>query len=672
MKRLIAITAVLLCSHTGLAYDQTVVHSEMTRRAFGAAQAATSFLQRLGLPTNANIGGTQLSAITALGAHDEDNDERPLNHFYDPVHESPLMFANGPLGCLSYGQSGDYTARQWATVAPDNAWGLQGAKDQLRDYLTHPTAVGRQGAEYALFYSLGHVMHLVEDMAQPQHTRNDAHPTSDGLSCLTNPKECWLDELNLWSRYENWCRVNLNVAAFPASSAYYTGYPIVELPSNGAYFKSGNGLGLAEYSNRNFVTEHTNYPSDPCPGWGYDDPAQLAATPRNETHVIETTTYQGDSTVIVTTETYNDIVLSYPTYDAYTNTYTVNKNHSFYSYYNYELKQEGLDEVWSLPESALASQASFLVPRAVGYAAGFLQHFFRGSIDATWQELLPNYYTLTITNTSAESMSNVQPTALYRVATPGTHGAATGEDLVTILDMPAQPITIPSGGSYNFGVSIPSLQPGEKITDFERRIAITATLGSEPGVIIPLVQTAPTRVFLDCWSGSHTMGPFPSVYGPYSVTVYSGLYSNFANGCGPFGGPFVLADGQQFSVAGSGYTTSCTFKGPGDPTAILNRIKVDLYVSPAANSAPDWDLSVYLNGHLIQTWQDGGNAWSCLPGASFETFDMLYDSGTGTSLPFFPGGTNTITITGQLPPGSITFGYETEFIEAAILSLEFQ
>ena len=378
---------------------------------------------------------------------------------------------------------GDFTARQWATVTPTNDYGLAAAKSDFFAVITTPTAGGREQRSARLFYTLGHMMHLVEDMAQPQHTRNDAHPTSDGASFSTDGPKAWLDALNLWSRYENWCRDHLASKDDPV----YLGYPMVFLPSYGSYFNNGDGEGMAEYSNRNFVTEHTNYSDPVCPGFEFQDPYLLNAFLRTEVHSVSTESFSpdgGGATIDVVS--YEDHVLSYPTYDAYTATTTINRNHSFYSIYDYELKKLGKEPVFSLPESALASQAALLVPRAVGYAAGLLDHFFRGQVDVKWTQNGDRTYDVTLKNLSMEPLSNFHVTAFYRVEA-GSHGA-TG-DLVKALDQQIDGIVIAPNDSYTFSaVAVPGLEANESVLKFERRIAVVGTLGSEPEAVIGLVQ----------------------------------------------------------------------------------------------------------------------------------------------------------------------------------------
>ena len=105
--------------------------------------------------------------------------DRPLNHFFDVQRGgSGLTLASGLFQRLP---------------APDWALGLQGRgpnPDQNRfsildariyqlASLTGSTRAERDRSTALLFRTLGQVTHVLQDMAQPQHTRNDPH-----LGCL--------------------------------------------------------------------------------------------------------------------------------------------------------------------------------------------------------------------------------------------------------------------------------------------------------------------------------------------------------------------------------------------------------------------------------------------------------------------------------------------------------
>jgi hypothetical protein len=203
---------------------------------------------------------------------------------------------------------------------------------------------------------------------------------------------------------------------------------------------------------------------------------------------VALTGFEPDGTLVTQDVTYEDTVLSYPVYDAYTNATTVNDNHTYYSVLDYDLGPM-LNEkpVYSLPEPALAAQAALLVPRAVGYAAGFLSHFFRGSIDASWKKNPDKTFKLIVTNTSAEFLFDGHLTAAY-VPQVDSGGVAAGAGLITEFDQ-GLPAVFGPGDSATFDhLTIAGLKETDDVDNYEQRFLVVGTLGTEEGAVIGLVQ----------------------------------------------------------------------------------------------------------------------------------------------------------------------------------------
>ncbi len=159
------------------AYEQPL-HQKMSDRAFSKAASQNNFLIRLGV-----IDAEKAAALKnelAQGAYEEDGDEhslatfwRPLNHFFDPVHHVPLTVPSPillPLHCNPVAARAD----NWGLHDVINSYRL----DEIRThyYRALTGSAGEREAELrTTFRSLGHLMHLIEDMGQPEHTRNDQH-----------------------------------------------------------------------------------------------------------------------------------------------------------------------------------------------------------------------------------------------------------------------------------------------------------------------------------------------------------------------------------------------------------------------------------------------------------------------------------------------------------------
>jgi len=176
-------------------YNDTVSHPTLTENAAFVYNA--SFDKKL---SNDEI------AWLKWGSIEEDTPPRWLNHFYDPN--------------LNIGIDGLRSAKEWS-VSPtmQSLWirGNQTWQKAVDSYVA--------GDNKSAFIALGHVLHLIEDMTVPAHTRLDAHLMGD-------PYEVWVEE-----------SVQDNI--------HFNAQPIV----------SNNLLNVfdqvAFYSNKNFFSEDT-------------------------------------------------------------------------------------------------------------------------------------------------------------------------------------------------------------------------------------------------------------------------------------------------------------------------------------------------------------------------------------------------------------------------------
>lgn len=90
-----------------------------------------------------------------------------VNHFYNPLDNSGLSdIAPGFLtqNSMSWAYNGYANSDTWVN-----------ARQRYYEALTASTPLQRKAAAQEMFYDLGNVAHLIQDLAQPQHSRNDAH-----------------------------------------------------------------------------------------------------------------------------------------------------------------------------------------------------------------------------------------------------------------------------------------------------------------------------------------------------------------------------------------------------------------------------------------------------------------------------------------------------------------
>ena len=178
-------------------YDTNIAHPGLTRL---SAELYNNKLEQGSLP---KLSQKEINWLMA-GAIEEDTPLRWMNHFYDPVHNLGLKGAydSAKVWSKNYQHQTNYSK------------GNQSWQEAIYQY--------QKGDYEKAFTALGHILHLIEDMSVPAHTRDDAHPEGDP--------------------YEQW--VKKNFKALPAEPIYFN-----ELDK---YFDF-----VANFSNNNFYSKDT-------------------------------------------------------------------------------------------------------------------------------------------------------------------------------------------------------------------------------------------------------------------------------------------------------------------------------------------------------------------------------------------------------------------------------
>lgn len=113
------------------------------------------------------------------GSVEEDKTPRWINHFYDPIHKSGLK--------ESINGNPAKNAIEWAHSSINQTAPLIGKGDYTWEAAIY---YYQKGNKERAFISLGHILHLLEDMGVPAHVRDDSHPEED-------PYEVWAEDYNL-------------------------------------------------------------------------------------------------------------------------------------------------------------------------------------------------------------------------------------------------------------------------------------------------------------------------------------------------------------------------------------------------------------------------------------------------------------------------------------------
>jgi hypothetical protein len=327
-------------------------------------------------------------------------DSRFFRHFHDPLYQADGsgrgLWDQAGLTFLGQHES----SIQWmqrpnqdVQAARTGNFSWQNARQYFLTALTGTTSEEREENFALTFRALGQVMHLVVDASVPLHVRNDAHP----LGPLYGNYEYWAEaEHGLPDSPEEQNFINTflsNPFTFDASILQQptndtkAPVPIARLIDTDTYTGSdpnvtlGDAIGIAEFGNANFFSENTGDGQYPFPNVNTLIPTQRQTVQTARIRAYYTKA-PGDGVPV-------DPVLAECLLD--------------------ELAlAEGLDLTrigTCTDENVWAQVAQVMLPRAVGYAAGVLDYFFRGTLDFTVStSATPPNQILTITNTSAEAM----------------------------------------------------------------------------------------------------------------------------------------------------------------------------------------------------------------------------------------------------------------------------
>ena len=324
------------------------------------------------------------------GVKDEDVGTRSRQHFYDPQQ-------NGGEGLTILGQNFGVPSPSWALEdtkqIPEQDFSYADAQNYLYSALTSPAKSDRDKKLGLVFESLGHVIHHLEDMSQPQHVRNDIHCDATPFTLIIYLKKgC---DTNIVTRllyrpsgYESYVD-ELGSELSPLLSGYPTpDYGTFSTPRS--FWQSGLN-GNAEFTSNNFVSANTNFLLDMSsgspsiisdPNHAFPQGSQASFTDKN----INDPTLLGPLSAsqpmagdvsFVQTLVIDDYVNSFTSPNPYTSTLSI--------WYDSLVLSTG--EVQATPKSGFTlnslnykAAAARLVPRAAAYSIGMLNYFFRGQI----------------------------------------------------------------------------------------------------------------------------------------------------------------------------------------------------------------------------------------------------------------------------------------------------
>ncbi|MBF0537938.1 MAG: hypothetical protein HQL03_06760 [Nitrospirae bacterium] len=287
------------------------------------------------------------------------------SHFYNPLTNE--AFTSGICSSTD-------SAYRWANNYQENKWSWANARKYFYNGLTLSTKTDRDNALADAFRALGQVVHLVQDMAVPAHTRLDLHDV------LINP-----DFFEVYT-YDNINDLVYDQVPYRGSSLVSSIQDAPRQLWDGDFYTEtslpvgSNTVGLAEYSAANFFSRDTIFKGQPRPMLSDTDCANKVMNPTLTTSIVQVPNDSGGF--------YNGIYISKTVGDQ------VNMLAAF-SILKNEIVNTGKDKrlngdaickqlafTLNLKDDAInEDNAAMLVPRAVGYSAALMDHFFKSQIE---------------------------------------------------------------------------------------------------------------------------------------------------------------------------------------------------------------------------------------------------------------------------------------------------
>jgi hypothetical protein len=335
-------------------------------------------------------GRRTIRDLVGLGSKFEDSrsNRQALRHFYEATTGSALMI-DLALPTLPSPHWATETDNAYEDTAPPQDYSLRDGRRYLFSALTDPDSGVRESKFGLALITLGHVVHHLQDMAQPQHVRNDPH--CDSIACLLAERDRQRMKLYAPSLYEKFTATDVVAASlFFGLSDYPAVYDDADVSTIAAPRRFWNteppgplvaGMGIAEYTSRGFVSAGTNFDSI-APGRRQYLLPRLSGAVREWVNLAELC--QSDLRVECPSGAKGDIqFIMTDVEDALRPSETRrNRRASTYSIFDEDLKRVGSGRrIYALNRFNLLEAHRFLLPRAVGYSAGLINYFFRGRID---------------------------------------------------------------------------------------------------------------------------------------------------------------------------------------------------------------------------------------------------------------------------------------------------
>jgi hypothetical protein len=401
-------------------------------------------------------------------------------HFHNPLKPFTTSGVTNQgfvvrLGCSDSGFQPPKSSVTWGTgfASPTargpvtgNPYDWDAARQAFLNGLTLGTPEAREAELARTFEALGHLLHLVQDLAVPAHARNDfpAHEAFFPRATLNILQ--WFQE-----PFERFVRRNgglVSEAASRAERVDFAGQPVTRFWDTDRYAGTNPTAdllqSLAEYTNANFASPNTIFTEDLDSEFAF-------SYPRRSSTNFDLVTSKDDRLVqFVTAEDgREDRVL----YLAKTGDGELIDRFLKLSFFTGDVVDKAppgtsATLLAQLDDEVYRAYAAKLLPRAIGYGAALLDYFLRGKLDVDLvsDTTDPSLVRITGTNASSDALVDGTLTLYADDSTTGVRSPATALDSTAITGV------TPTGAVTSARFQIPGAP--------ERFVAVyQGTLGAE-------------------------------------------------------------------------------------------------------------------------------------------------------------------------------------------------
>lgn len=361
---------------------------------------------------NINYLEQKFNGVTMLnraigGSEFEDQGILPLNHFFDPANNGRGAVAglSSPDWMLGNCEGSQFNEPGGVDTGPSQLFSFKCALDYYYKALTQKDPDKRETEFGELFRSMGHLAHHMQDMAQPQHTRNDMHCDKTCIY-LVFPAIFGAYNPSLYEKLTKAKKFVTTINTDEINNEVVSNYNIPIFNAAREFWVNSSLSGIANFSNLNFISDGTNFIGDNLnkinPHVEFPLPIPLS---QNEFHTVsiydELREIIKDNSNPISGEM--DFV---PTrvHDNYTfEADEVNEKGSTFSIFNQDFVDDGLCvtykidlkdgntpvreyencNVFSYNRLNVEAARAFLIKRAIAYSTGLINYFFRGRLDIT-------------------------------------------------------------------------------------------------------------------------------------------------------------------------------------------------------------------------------------------------------------------------------------------------